>query len=185
MFPAVTQGAGVGGWAQSTSWTLCPLIKIGLATDLKTAHMLLIWFSTCLLAKINTLFLKVVPDTRDVSVYFYPRAGVYSGVWEDHRWARLSDLERGRLCRTCIQLQRQEALWVMLQHTGLWVGFRDLKDHSKPIYLCLARLHCIVMGLLSMLWETFRIMSTHCAERISLIAPLPFCCPPYLSPCSR
>lgn len=34
-------------------------------------------------------------DTRDVSVYFLTqtRAGIYSRVWKDHRWVKLSDLE--------------------------------------------------------------------------------------------
>lgn len=39
------------------------------------------------------------------------RACIYSGVWKDHRWGRLSGWDTVRLYRIC-RRQREESLWV-------------------------------------------------------------------------
>ena len=115
VFQACTQRTVGGVWLQSTSRKLYPLIKIVLSRVKDSLAILEIWYGRWFLfGVINNLKIrKTYPSIQGTSqcIFSKTRAGIYSGVWKDHRWARLSDLESMRLCSTFIRLQREKALW--------------------------------------------------------------------------
>lgn len=107
-------------------------------------------FVVCPPAVINDIpqntqsFFEMYPSIQEASqcISNQTRAAIYSGVWKDHRWERLSELERVRLCRTCIRLQREEALCVKLY--GSVRQFQRL-GCSNPSSLDSLPLCCIVI----------------------------------------